>query len=148
MKVALAADTGKWLRSRVVSAVVALVSAVGVVALAGPGCSNQGEGQRCSALGENGGNDDCAAGLVCTRKGLLEGAQDDLCCPVTGATLPACKPVGGGTTTTPPSEAGTDDASSDAATGDTSTPDTSTPDASGDADAATSDGSSDAADGE
>lgn len=40
------------------------------------GCSNQGEGERCSKLAGNNGDDDCESGLHCVTVGSLE-----LCCP-------------------------------------------------------------------
>jgi hypothetical protein len=65
-----------------------LVSALVACALAGPlqACSNNGEGDRCDVLADNGGNDDCQDGLVCTPRSSLNaptasGIQTDICCP-------------------------------------------------------------------
>jgi len=98
------------LRARVLAAVLCLAAAALGSVAAFPGCSNQGEGQRCSTLGENGGNDDCASNLRCTKKDLIEGAQDDLCCPedLAKSTVAACKARGGGVVAPPPNDAGTD----------------------------------------
>lgn len=124
------------------------VLALGLAVLLGQAsCSNQSEGERCNTLGDNGGNDDCQVGLVCKPKSQLNGAQDDLCCPLTGTpTVAACQAPGGGTVVPVPAEAGpTPDASSpDASSPDASTPDASSPDAS--SPDATSDASADAAD--
>lgn len=59
---------------------LALVSAA--VALGAPGCSQQGEGERCDS-GKNG-DADCESGLTCVVKSqLLEGITDR-CCPAAG----------------------------------------------------------------
>jgi len=59
---------------------LALVSAA--VALGAPGCSQQGEGERCDN-GKNG-DADCESGLTCVVKSqLLEGITDR-CCPAAG----------------------------------------------------------------
>lgn len=50
-----------------------LFAASALIAL---GCSNQGEGERCSRLAGNNGDDDCEPGLHCVTVGQLE-----LCCP-------------------------------------------------------------------
>ncbi|HQY62075.1 MAG: hypothetical protein IPF92_12895 [Myxococcales bacterium] len=96
--------------------------ALGLAVLLGQAsCSNQSEGQRCNILGDNAGNDDCQEGLVCKPKGQLNGAQDDLCCPLVGApTVAACQAPGGGAVVPVPAEAGP-------------TPDATPADASGDA---------------
>jgi hypothetical protein len=61
-------------------AVFAFVSAVAV--LSAPGCSQQGEGERCDNA--KNGDLDCDGGLTCVRKGeLLEGITDR-CCPAAG----------------------------------------------------------------
>jgi len=86
-----------------------------LVAVAEGACSNQSEGQRCSTLGENGGSDDCQSPLVCKQKSLLNGAQDDLCCPQNPAqaTVPACQSPSSDASVPPsPSDAG--DAATDA----------------------------------
>ncbi|MBL9108941.1 MAG: hypothetical protein JNM74_06715 [Myxococcales bacterium] len=90
-----------------------------LVAVAEGACSNQSEGQRCSTLGENGGSDDCQSPLVCKQKSLLNGAQDDLCCPQNPAqaTVPACQSPSSDASIPPsPSDAG--DAATDAPTTD------------------------------
>ena len=75
--------------------IVFSVALAGVVALAAA-CSGQGEGERCSALADNSGNDDCAGSLVCTKSGSLNGSfnssSGDRCCPAdrTQATTPVC----------------------------------------------------------
>jgi len=53
-----------------------LVAAGALVAF---GCSNQGEGERCSRLAGNDGKDDCEVGLRCVEVNGLE-----LCCPEQG----------------------------------------------------------------
>ena len=139
---------GRTLRARVIFAVCGLAAALAVAVVGGAGCSNQSEGQRCSHLGDNGGNDDCIAPLICKLQSELANAQDDLCCPPAGGavTVAACTPKGGGVQVTPPNDSGASDSSAadtstaDTSTADTSAPDTSTPDAA-------ADGSSDAADG-
>jgi hypothetical protein len=61
-------------------AVFAFVSAVAV--LSAPGCSQQGEGERCDNA--KNGDLDCDGGLLCVRKSeLLEGITDR-CCPSEG----------------------------------------------------------------
>jgi hypothetical protein len=53
-----------------------------VTALFFGACSNGGEGDRCSLLADNSGNDDCQNGLKCTAAGELSGNQQtDRCCP-------------------------------------------------------------------
>ncbi len=114
------------------SAALAFAVALGV---SSPACSNQSEGDRCDRNDDNGGNDDCGNGLICTRYDTLGGAaaanQTDICCPqdraqattaicalhanTTGAD--AATPTEGGSDTGSPSEAG---------------PDTSTPEAGSD----------------
>jgi hypothetical protein len=83
------------LRSAVCIAVVALA---GVVAV-GSGCSNQGEGERCTAIGNAGGNpatngtQDCQDGLVCYTAFNIQATGDyDRCCPanLAQATVEAC----------------------------------------------------------
>jgi len=119
-----------------------------LVAVAEGACSNQSEGQRCSTLGENGGSDDCQSPLVCKQKSLLNGAQDDLCCPQNPAqaTVPACQSPSSDASVPPsPSDAG--DAATDAPTtdsGDGGTDSSSPPADGGDAGPG-NDGSADAA---
>lgn len=97
--------------------------ALGLAAVLGQAsCSNQGEGERCNILGDNGGNDDCQVGLVCKPKAQLNGAQDDLCCPLTGpATVVACQAPGGGNVIPVPAEGGADVGTPDASVAETST---------------------------
>jgi hypothetical protein len=80
--------------------------AAGMIA-AFPGCSSQGEGERCSVLSDNNGNDDCQDGLICVAAAQLNGAGNttDRCCPPdrTTATTVACQlPSGGGIDAAPP----------------------------------------------
>jgi hypothetical protein len=84
------------LRSRLLGPLVVAFSALFSVAL--PGCSNQGEGERCSKLNDNpdGTSNDCQSGLVCTSKDVLH-SNADLCCPPSNPTTQAC--VGAGTST-------------------------------------------------
>jgi hypothetical protein len=69
-------------------AVFAFLSAV--TALSMPGCSQQGEGERCDLLAN--GDADCNDGLTCVPKNsLLEGTADR-CCPAPGTESDArCK---------------------------------------------------------
>jgi hypothetical protein len=61
---------------------LAALAALGVAAaLCAHGCSNQGEGERCSDKA-----DDCAEGLTCQR---IEGQQEPLCCPAPGTRAPS-----------------------------------------------------------
>jgi hypothetical protein len=75
--------------------------ALGLGALGGPGCSAQGEGERCDHFpGDNpsiNGNDECQDGLVCTPAFNIATTGDyDRCCPqdLTMATVAACEPGG------------------------------------------------------
>ncbi len=92
----------------------------GFAALA-PACDNQGEGEACSILGDNAGNDECQNGLQCKFHGDLGAAAGsvDRCCPVdiTQATTVVCSGAQANTNDggPPPPLA---DASSDSATGD------------------------------
>jgi hypothetical protein len=62
---------------------------------AAPGCSRQGEGERCDTLN---GDEDCNSGLVCVGKAQL-GQNSDTCCPASlVSTDRRCVPVVGGTT--------------------------------------------------
>jgi hypothetical protein len=58
-------------------AVFAFMSALAV--LSAPGCSQQGEGERCDNA--KNGDLDCDSGLVCVRKGELHDGITDRCCP-------------------------------------------------------------------
>lgn len=57
-------------------AAFAFVSAIAV--LSAPGCSQQGEAERCDS--EANGNADCDDGLVCVSKNKLQEPITDLCC--------------------------------------------------------------------
>jgi hypothetical protein len=82
------------LRSAICIAVVALA---GVVAT-GAGCSNQGEGERCTAIADDSnpatnGTQDCQDGLVCISAVNIQATGNyDRCCPATQAqaTVEAC----------------------------------------------------------
>ncbi|HYQ14442.1 MAG TPA: hypothetical protein VEQ58_01750 [Polyangiaceae bacterium] len=62
------------------AAVFAFVSAV--AALAMPGCSQQGEGERCDSA--KNADADCDNGLTCIGKGDLLEHVTDRCCPAAG----------------------------------------------------------------
>ena len=49
-----------------------------LIGLASPGCSQQGEGERCDNL--RAGDSDCDSGLVCTQARLLLDESTDRCC--------------------------------------------------------------------
>lgn len=55
-------------------------------------CSNQGEGGRCSTLGDTNGDGECQAGFHCYPARELNNTQVDLCCPWDRrlATVPEC----------------------------------------------------------
>jgi hypothetical protein len=53
-----------------------------LTALAMPGCSQQGEGERCVSA-ENG-DGDCNSGLTCVASGKLLDKSTDRCCPAEG----------------------------------------------------------------
>jgi hypothetical protein len=81
-------------------------------------CSNQGEGERCSLRGENGGNDECQGNLICTNSGLngaVQGGYDGRCCPQdrTQATTTICQqavsPAGGDAAVPPTPDSGLSD---------------------------------------
>ena len=121
----------------VVLSLAALASALGV------GCSDQGEGERCSTQNNN---DDCTSGtLVCVTAASLGKSENfDRCCPPdpTQVTTSACTP----TTNLPIGEAGAPDASGadssvvDSSVQDSVAPDTSVVDANTPSDAATEGG--------
>ncbi len=77
-------------KSRALASLLAAF-ALGAVAL-GAACSGQGEGERCSVLADNGGNEDCAGALLCVASGQLNGSSSDRCCPAdrTQATTAVC----------------------------------------------------------
>jgi hypothetical protein len=60
--------------------VFAFASALALLSM--PGCSQQGEGERCDAV--KNGNDDCESGLVCVSHSLLLDQVTDRCCPAEG----------------------------------------------------------------
>jgi hypothetical protein len=62
------------------AAVFALVSAFAVLTV--PGCSQQGEGERCDSA--KNGDEDCDSGLTCVRKNELIEGITDRCCPAEG----------------------------------------------------------------
>jgi hypothetical protein len=82
------------LRSAICIAVVALA---GVIAV-GSGCSNQWEGERCTAISNDpnpstNGTQDCQDGLVCISAINIQATGDyDRCCPanLASATVEAC----------------------------------------------------------
>jgi hypothetical protein len=89
-------------------------------------CSNQGEGERCSLRGDNGGSDECQDGLACTNSGLngaVQGGYDGRCCPQdrTQATTAICQqavsPAGGDAAIPPIPDSGSPDTSSPAPEG-------------------------------
>jgi hypothetical protein len=91
------------------------------LAFGSPGCSNQGEGERCSTFNAN---DDCQNGLICLSKEITQ-QPSDLCCPPKPLppNVPECIPGSG----TPAPEAGTpDSAQPDVAQPDTATAETGT----------------------
>jgi len=55
-----------------------LAFAVASVVVVAPSCSNGGEGDRCSHLGDNNGNNDCQSGLVCK---CAQGSGNSTTCP-------------------------------------------------------------------
>ena len=64
------------------SAVVfAFVSALAVMTV--PGCSQQGEGERCDSA--KNGDEDCDSGLTCVRSTELSDRATDRCCPAEGS---------------------------------------------------------------
>jgi hypothetical protein len=64
------------------SAVVfAFVSAIAVMTV--PGCSQQGEGERCDSA--KNGDQDCDSGLTCIRSNELSDGVTDRCCPAEGS---------------------------------------------------------------
>jgi hypothetical protein len=64
------------------SAVVfAFVSAIAVLTF--PGCSQQGEGERCDSA--KNGDQDCDSGLSCVRLSELSDGVTDRCCPAEGS---------------------------------------------------------------
>jgi hypothetical protein len=68
-----------------------------VIALGAPGCSGQGEGERCDTQDDNAGDSDCADGLECWSYSYLGGQaavwQQDICCPtnLTQSTTAICE---------------------------------------------------------
>jgi hypothetical protein len=67
--------------------VIALCSAAALLSL--PGCSQQGEGERCDSA--KNANADCDSGLVCVLKSELRDPATDRCCPADlSSTDPRC----------------------------------------------------------
>jgi hypothetical protein len=62
------------------AAVFAFVSAIAVLTV--PGCSQQGEGERCDSA--KNGDEDCDSGLTCVRLNELLEHTADRCCPAEG----------------------------------------------------------------
>jgi len=62
----------------VLRSVVALAFVSAIAVLSAPGCSQQGEGQRCDAA--KNGDADCDDGLVCIEKKNLSNGLGDICC--------------------------------------------------------------------
>jgi hypothetical protein len=101
---------------RYVLPLVAL-GAVPVLAIAFPGCSGQGEGERCDRQADDNGKGDCAGDLVCVKHEDLNGASTDRCCPAdrSRATTPVCQlATAGGLDAAPPPVDAAPDAQSDA----------------------------------
>lgn len=106
----------------------AFLLAAALACVFGPAaCSNQGEGERCSAQN---GNDDCQDGIACVSAASLGKLENyDRCCPPdpSRVTTNACTP----TTTLPIGDSGSPpDTSVDATQDTTPAPDTSLPDTS------------------
>ncbi len=125
------------------SAALLVAAALGCV-LGPAACSNQGEGERCSAQN---GNDDCQDGIACVTAASLGKLENyDRCCPPDPlqVTTSACTP----TRTLPIGDSGSpqdtsvgDTSMQDTSPQDTSpSPDTSVPDSSKPADASTEGG--------
>jgi hypothetical protein len=62
------------------AALFAFVSAIAVLTV--PGCSQQGEGERCDS--NKNGDEDCDSGLTCVSENLLLERTSDRCCPAEG----------------------------------------------------------------
>jgi hypothetical protein len=86
---------------------VAVFSFVSVVALmSAPGCSQQGEGERCDDA--KNGDLDCDDGLVCVKASQLRDQTADRCCAVSETDRTGlCTPSGVETETPDPSDGGT-----------------------------------------
>jgi hypothetical protein len=77
------------------AALFAFVSTLTVMSM--PGCSQQGEGERCDSAKT--GNADCNSGLTCVPKSELLEKTADRCCPADGTqTDSRCDRVGPGST--------------------------------------------------
>lgn len=87
-----------------------------LLALAAPGCSLQGEGERCSRKAGPTGNEDCQSGLVCKSSSEL-GGDSDICCPEGASNEPACIPGGGTTSSTGTGGGGTTTSTTTTSTG-------------------------------
>ena len=74
---------------------VGFLIAFGLGAALVPGCSKQGEGERCDQLAA--GNEDCDSGLVCILKSELADESTDRCCPPDGEGISDSRCTRGGT---------------------------------------------------
>jgi hypothetical protein len=71
-----------------------------------PACTDEGEGQPCSTLGVNGGDDECQPNLICTTDTLYKGG---VCCPSNRAlaiTIICKEAMGSGSDAMPPADVG------------------------------------------
>jgi hypothetical protein len=96
-------------------AVFSFVSAFAV--LSAPGCSQQGEGERCDKA--KNGDDDCDDGLVCVGKNELVEGITDRCCPADANAFNDSRCTRG----TPMSTGGTSSGGSSGTSGDAGAPD-------------------------
>jgi hypothetical protein len=88
--------------------VAALAVASALAVLSAPGCSQQGEGERCDRVQANQTSSDCDSGLTCVARSELLEDLTDLCCPPEGQeTNQRCTRKGGSTTTGGTSSGGT-----------------------------------------
>jgi hypothetical protein len=74
---------------------VGFLIAFGLGAVLVPGCSKQGEGERCDKVAA--GNDDCDSGLVCVDANELADESTDRCCPPEGEAFSDSRCAPGGT---------------------------------------------------
>jgi hypothetical protein len=85
-------------------AVFSFISAVALISA--PGCSQQGEGERCDEA--KNGDLDCDDGLVCVQASQLRDKTGDRCCPVSETDRTGlCTPSGVETETPDPGDGGT-----------------------------------------
>jgi hypothetical protein len=68
--------------SSVLRSIVILSFASLAALLSAPGCSQQGEGERCDSA--KNGDDDCDSGLTCVSANELLSPETDRCCPADG----------------------------------------------------------------